>query len=245
MRLHTRRFGNLSAPPLICIAGFGDHGGMFEPLGSTPLGERYTVVGVDLPGTGHSPPSAAPLTLDRAATLVATEICDADASIVVGHSVGSIVASLAAGQLDNRVTSLISLEGNLTLADAYFSGSAADYAAPARFHSEFLTRLDAIADGDAAVRRYREQVATADPRSIWELGCDVSQWSRIHDPGAVLTQSAPHVSYLFNPDNIPAESSEWMRRNEIAAIQLDNASHWASVDQPDLVAKVMLDALSV
>ncbi len=243
MRLHTRRFGNAAGPPIVCVAGFGDHGGMFEALGATLLDEHFAVVGVDLPGTGHSPPDTAPLTLDRAAALVAAEIREANASIIVGHSVGSIVASLAARRLGTRVTAVISLEGNLTPADAYFSGSAADYAVATEFHSEFLSRLDAMADGNDVVARYREQVATADPQSIWELGCDVATWSRAHDPGAVLTQCAPHVRYLFNPDNIPAESVDWLRRNKIAATQLDGASHWATVDQPDLVAEGVLATL--
>jgi hypothetical protein len=94
------------------------------------------------------------------------------------------------------------------------------------------------------IQRYREQVAAADPRSIWELGCDVAEWSRSQQPGDVLVCSAERVRYLFNPDNTPAESLDWLRNNEITSIRLDGASHWMAVDQPERMAQKLLEAIA-
>ncbi|MDJ0960783.1 MAG: alpha/beta hydrolase [Acidimicrobiia bacterium] len=245
MSLHVRRFGRRSGQPIVFVAGFGDHGGMFEALGDTVLGERYTILGVDLPGTGLSKPWAQRLTLQVAGELIAEVVHQEEATIIVGHSVGSVVASLAALTPDSSIRTVLSIEGNLTPADAYFSGSAAEYESAAAFRAAFLARLDEMAVDSPSVQRYREQVAAADPRSIWELGCDVAEWSRAQQPGDVLVRSADRVRYLFNPDNTPAESLDWLRDNEIVSIRLDGAGHWMAVDEPDLMAQKLLEAIAV
>ena len=244
MSLHVRRFGNHSGEPIVLVAGFGDHGGMFEALGETVLGDHYAILGVDLPGTGLSSPREERLTLRVAADLVADVVREEEAAIVAGHSVGSIVASLAAQVPGSSIRTVLSIEGNLTSADAYFSGSAAKYESAAVFHAAFGARLDEMTADSPTIRRYREQVAAADPRSIWELGCDVAEWSRTEQPGDVLVRSAERVRYLFNPDNTPAESLDWLHDNELVSIRLDGASHWMAVDQPDLMAEKLLEAIA-
>jgi pimeloyl-ACP methyl ester carboxylesterase len=57
-------------------------------------------------------------------------------------------------------------------------------------------------------------------------------------------RSAERVLYLFNPDNTPAESLGWLRNNEITSIRLDGASHWMAVDQPELMAQKLLEAIA-
>ncbi len=244
MTLHVRRFGNHAGQPIVFIAGFGDHGGMFEALGVTVLGDEYAILGVDLPGTGLSSPREERLTLPVAADLVADVVRQEKATIIAAHSVGSIVASLAAQVSGSSIDTVLAIEGNLTPADAYFSGSAAEYESADVFHAAFLARLDGMTAANPAIERYREQVAAADPRSIWELGCDVADWSQSQQPGDVLVRSAERVRYLYNPNNTPAESRAWLRDNEIMSIRLDGASHWAAVDQPELLAHKLLEAIA-
>lgn len=216
---------------------------MFESLGSTVLGERYLLVGVDLPGTGRSLPLNEPLTLHKAAALVAGVAQQEESSVIVGHSVGSIVASLAASAPGSQIRSVLSIEGNLTLADAYFSGSAAKYSSAALFREAFLARLDDMATDNPTISRYRHQVALADPQSIWELGTDTHRWSQVYHPGEVLTSSATDIHYLYNRANTPADSLEWLADQTIPQHELDGASHWKAVDQPDLMAHHLLAAL--
>jgi pimeloyl-ACP methyl ester carboxylesterase len=217
---------------------------MFEALDGTELGRRHALVGVDLPGTGGSRPLDRPLTLQVAAEHVAEVVSAEDARVIVGHSVGSIVASLAAYLPDSPIRTVLSLEGNLTAADAYFSGSAAGYDDAATFRAGLLARLGELAVDDPTISRYRDQVASADPQSIWELGCDTAEWSATRQPGEVLARSAETVRYLHNPSNTPEQSLRWLAENELTTIQLDGASHWAPVDQPDLTAQKLLDALA-
>jgi pimeloyl-ACP methyl ester carboxylesterase len=48
---------------------------------------------------------------------------DADEAHLVGHSVGGVIAALFAARSPERVVSIISVEGNFTLADAFWSAS--------------------------------------------------------------------------------------------------------------------------
>ncbi|MEM9041041.1 MAG: alpha/beta hydrolase, partial [Actinomycetota bacterium] len=222
MPLHVRRFGASSAPPIVFVAGFGDHGGMFESLDRTALGQRYSLIAVDLPGTGRSAALDRRLTVSAAADAVREVAVRAGAKTIVGHSVGSIVASLVAPQT-NSIDTVISIEGNLTLDDAYFSGSAAEYESASTFRVRFLERLGAMAVDNPTLERYRDQIAIADAQSIWELGSDTDAWSRRNHPGEVLARSASRVSYLYNPENTPAASRRWLDESDRATLRLENA----------------------
>ncbi len=230
------------ATTIILIAGFGDGAGMYSGLLETELASRYRLVPLDLPGFAGTSPLVGGTTLAALAEYVDEVARRENATVVIAHSVASIIASLAAGRDGSSVSTIISLEGNLTAEDAYFSGSAADYPDPATFRQAFLKRLEDMAMSQPIVGRYREIVATADPQALWELGCDARRFSEENVPGDVLRASA-EVCYLYNPDNCPESSLNWLRRSDVRGIRLDGASHWPSVDCPDLVSEKIIEAL--
>lgn len=105
--------------------------------------------------------------------------------------------------------------------------------------------MDELAQGSEVVRRYRNEVAGADARSLWELGCDAHRFSSVRSPGEVLQAAAPRVHYLYNPDNTPAATIEWLAdHQELARLQLPGASHWMMVDQPQLLAQRIVSILN-
>lgn len=229
-------------PTLILLAGFGDGGEMFAPLQDTPLAEHYRLLPLDLPGFAGEPALPGPTTLEALAEVVHEVAVREDARTLVAHSVASIIASLAAGRADSPVETIVSLEGNLTAEDAYFSGTAADYDDAEAFKTAFLARLDKMAEMQPVVRRYAETVRRADPRALWELGRDARRFSEIHIPGDVLRGAAEAI-YVHNRDNCAPTSLAWLARSGMRAVILDGASHWPSVDQPELLAQKILEAL--
>ena len=232
-----------SSASILLVPAFGDGASAFEPLARTALASRYRLVPIDLPGFAGAPPLQAPTTLESLAGVVHETLRREGARIVVAHSVASIIASLAARRQPAAIDTIISLEGNLTAADAYFSGSAADYPTAADFRTAFLERLDAMAQDQPVVARYRKIVAQADPQALWELGCDARRFSEAQVPGEVLTETLD-VWYLYNPDNCPEATLAWLSGNPIRRLQLDNATHWASVDRPELLSEKILQALT-
>ena len=221
-------------PVMLMFAGFGDNGSMFDGLLDTPLAASHRLVPLNLPGFG-APPLGVESTLEEMATYVAEAAERSGARIIVAHSVASIIASLATRQPGSPVTTILSLEGNITEEDAYFSGSAADYDGPDAFRTAFLDRLDKMAAENPVIGRYRRAVAEADPLALWQLGRDARRFSAKAVPGEVL-MAAARVVYFYNPENCPDRSLDWLRRSAMERVLLDSASHWASVDQPEELA---------
>ncbi|ATL31580.1 alpha/beta fold hydrolase [Streptomyces formicae] len=73
------------------------------------LGAGHTVVGVDFPGTGDTPRSTTPLSLDELADqLVAAAVAEGvDTFTLIGYSLGTAVAVRAAVRHPERVTGLV------------------------------------------------------------------------------------------------------------------------------------------
>lgn len=240
MDLVSRRFGNPDGQAIVLLAGFGDNGSAYDGFADTVLVDDYELIAADLPGFGNTESESQPLDLERAAQLVANVIVENDARIIMGHSLGSIIASLAASTTAPQVLTIISIEGNLTPQDAYFSGSAALYATPEQFRTEFLARLDELAKESDVVLRYRNEVARADPQSLWELGCDAHRFSSTRSPGELLQNAAPQVHYIYNPANTPPETISWLEDHpNLPRSELPGASHWMMVDQPQLLAQLI------
>ena len=228
-------------PAILLIAGFGDNASMFDGLADTHMASSHRLRPVSLPGFG-APPLFGETTLDTLAQFVADKAKDFGAEVIVAHSVASIIASLAAQKPGCPLTTIISLEGNITAEDAYFSGTAADYDDPQSFRTAFLDRLDEMSTTAPIIQRYRQAVSKADPVALWQLGTDARRFSAKHVPGVVL-QNAADVTYLYNPDNCPQSTLDWLAENKLDRIVLDNASHWTSVDQPGMLADKIAEAL--
>lgn len=238
---HVRSFGDAALPSAVCVPAFGDDSGAYLPLAGTSVIERFRLVLTELPGFGGTEPLTGPTTLEALSAYVAVLAERENAEIVMAHSVGSITASLAARRAGGLIKTIISLEGNLTPADAYYSGAAADFSDAEDFKATFLKRLEAIQRDDAGVARFRKAVARADATALWRLGCDARSFSDKADPGAVLCESA-RVIYLYDPDNTPPQTQQWIAAHDIEAHKLDGVSHWMMCEQPAMTAAAIIRA---
>jgi pimeloyl-ACP methyl ester carboxylesterase len=239
-----RRFGADVPEAILLLAGFGDDGSMFSALSGTELASQYRLITVDLPGFGTARPHRGKTLLKSLARIVNAVAEQEGARIVVGHSLASITSSIAARTPGSVIKGVISLEGNLTPADAYFSGWAATFDQAEDFFLAFLERLEALAANDAILQRYLSIVCNADPRSLWELGRDAFKFSSANIPGDIL-MTLDSVYYLYNPSNCPPESLAWLETNPIPRSILKGASHWATIDQPHSVSEHILQIMGL
>ena len=225
---------------ILMIAGFGDNASMFDGLSATTLARKYALIPFNLPGFG-APPLDGETTIHALADALAKEARRTGAKIVLAHSVASIIASIALGQ-DCPLEMILSVEGNITADDAYFSGTAADYEEPATFRTAFLARLAVKAQSSPIFARYHDTVAKADPKALWQLGRDARRFSKTQHPGEVLAASGK-VSYLYDDPNCPQSTLEWLRSHDIDTRRLSGASHWPSIDAPDRLSAECVKAI--
>lgn len=228
---------------ILCTAGFGDDASVFEPLTKINISGPVPLVPMDLPGFGAPRVRGQATSIEALAQVLNDRASALQADTILAHSVASIIASVAATQSGSPIKLILSLEGNLTPEDAYFSGTAAQYTSPEAFRAAFLTRLDQMIPDTPVIARYRAVVEKADPNALWELGCDAHAFSSQHCPGTVLKQAARAV-YLFNPDNLPESSLAWLETHDLEREVLPGATHWASVDQPELLLEKIVKAIS-
>jgi pimeloyl-ACP methyl ester carboxylesterase len=239
--LFVRMAGPPSAPPLILLHAFADSGLAFVPLFATPLARRFRLVAVDLAGFGVSPAQRDVRDVAGHAGAVAALARSVSASEPVGliaHSMTSMIAVEAAERLGPRFRGLFSIEGNLTAGDAYFSGRAADYDAPAAFKQSFLDAIWEMAQAQPVFRRYHAGVVAADPDAMWHLGRDARRLSVGDGPGQAYRRARPSL-YYWSESSTTAASRRWIAESGLDHRQFRDASHWPMIDQPEATANAI------
>ena len=103
-----------TATPMLLVHGLGDEADSWRHL-ITPLGADRRVVALDLPGFGRSDKPERPYTMPFFQDVV-IELMDTLAvqrAILIGHSLGAVIAHLTALNHPDRVERLILVDGSL------------------------------------------------------------------------------------------------------------------------------------
>ena len=142
--IFVRRGGDGDARKLLCLHGFADSGLTFLPLMETALPDYFELVVVDLPGFGGSPSKPGVALIQDYARIVAglaSAVSSRESVGLIGHSIASAIAVAASDLLSPPPIGVFSIEGNLTEADAYFSGRAADWEEAEPFKEAFMNDI--------------------------------------------------------------------------------------------------------
>ncbi len=241
-----RRFGPGRCRKILCLPAFADDGTAFTDLGAAAIAERYELIVCDLPGFGASPPLPGNAAISACAEFV-VRLADAvspDRAVgVIAHSLSAAVAVEAALRAPERFAAILSIEGNITAADAYLSGQAATYDDAETFKAAFADRIWTLAQSDPTLRRYHRAVRTSNAQAMWALGRD-----------AVLrgADDAFGMSYLRLADRNVATLYLWSRRNtsQGTAAFIDRhvlpnyefavSGHWKASDAPEETSRIAL-----
>lgn len=238
--LLVRSAGPADAPTLVLLHGLADSGAMFVPLFDTPLAERYRLVAIDMPGFGASPARADVATIGehaRALTTLLEQLVPAGERYgIVAHSIAAMVVTDAAQSLGDAMAGLFSIEGNLTLADAYFSGRAATYDDPRRFQADFVDYLWGAGRDHPILRRYYASVIRADAHATWAIARDAFTRSATSPPGEAFRAVRQPKRYYWGTGNTPEETKAWLADSGIDHEAYHDASHWPTIDAAEATA---------
>lgn len=240
--IFLRRFGSADAPKLICLHGFADSSHMYAPLSETVLIDRFEVIAVDLPGFGASPRDPSINLIQdfaRTITALAAVISPGEPVGLIGHSIASAIAVDMVPELALVPIGLLSIEGNLTEADAYFSGMAADWNSPNSFKEAFCNEIWDASEKNRDLRRYFGGVVLADATAMWHLGNDARRVSAGDAVGkAYMSVNVPTL-YYWGAATTPNRTREFIEKNSLSNHQYTIESHWPTVASPIATAEVI------
>jgi pimeloyl-ACP methyl ester carboxylesterase len=113
-RTHLRTWGDADLPPLMLVHGGAAHSGWWDHIAPF-FSKTHRVIALDLSGHGDSGIRAtySPHTWAREVLAAATAAGPSGRPTIVGHSMGSFVASAAAGRYGEQIDSIIVIDSPL------------------------------------------------------------------------------------------------------------------------------------
>jgi len=211
---------------------FGDSHLCFRESFASGLAELARVFVFDPPGHGASPALPQGLTIEGAARLwrdLVARLSAGRAVVLVGHSMAGIIATSTAQLMRHSPVLVVSIEGNLTRQDAYFTGLAAQFDRPQAFHAAFRSSILRRARRDETMRRFVSSLEFADPLTLWTLGRSVHDYD---DPGAGFRRlECPKIHY-WDAATTSKSAQLYLTRHRIPQRRLDGLGHWPMVKSP-------------
>jgi pimeloyl-ACP methyl ester carboxylesterase len=224
--------GGADVPRLVWVHGLGEASVNFDPVVAA-IPEVHHVL-VDLPGYGRAPWPDRPPSLEAVAETLVRWLASGPSSIVLGHSMGGVLATLVA-ERSPTVRGIVDIEGNLSRGDCTFSLAATAYTL-AEFcaHGFAALRAKVYADGvaHAPLRGYHAAMSFASPVVFHHHALELVELS---SGGALAPRLAalrvPKLYAAGVPDGICAASRTLLDEHEIRWIALEPGGHWAHLDQ--------------
>ena len=217
MAVRTRGHG----PTLVWLHGLGESGRCFDAITADPALAGFRHVIPDLPGYCRSPwPARAPSIVDTVDALGAWLTARADDAVVIGHSLGGVLATLCLERHPTAARAVIDVDGNVCLDDCTFSRRLAGFAEAeaARAAEQVWTWVAGAAGADVALRGYAASLAFADPAVLWRHAVDLVALSS-------ADTLARRRAALARSRTLLAEAG--------GAVEAGGPSgHWPFIDQP-------------
>jgi pimeloyl-ACP methyl ester carboxylesterase len=251
----VRRFGAADAPPIVWIHGLGEWSVSFDAIARHPRLAQFSHVLPDLPGYGRSPwpPAVGALQLVASARGSVHALADhltawlrgAPPVILVGHSMGGVIATIVAEQVPVRA--VVNIDGNLTIGDCSFSAEAAKHSlADFRAHG-FAAMRDSVFERGASeppLRGYHAAMVAAHPDTFHANAIDLVRLSTLdHLAPRLAALSCPSLFIAGVPGGICAASRARLDAVGARWIGVEPSGHWPYIDQPDAFADAIVEFL--
>lgn len=149
-----------------------------------------------------------------------------------------IIASHTANRLERPPALVIGVEANLTRADAYFTGLAAQFDTPAAFYASFCSRILRMGRRDKIVQRFACSVEFADPKTLWTLARSVFAQK---DPGVAFRRLRCPKIYYWDAIGSAQDTRDYIARHGLPQRRFDHLGHWPMISAPAAFGKAILD----
>jgi pimeloyl-ACP methyl ester carboxylesterase len=227
----VRRVG--SGTRVVWIHGLGESSVSFESSVSRLPG--YTHVLVDLPGCGRSPWPDTAASIEETADAIAAWLSTEPPAVLIGHSLGGVLATLVAER--TPVRGLIDIDGNLTRGDCTFSAAAAAYSLDefvAHGFDEMRAKIYTDGASRADLRGYHAALMFASPHVFHRHAHELVELSTTSSLAARLAAVGDKALFLTGAtDGVCPDSRALLEAHAVRWIGIEGAGHWVYVDRPD------------
>jgi hypothetical protein len=118
---------------------------------------------------------------------------------------------------------VIGVETNLTPADAYFTGIAAQFEEPATFHACRRSRVERMARNDVGARLFACSLELADALTLWTLGRSVAVES---DPGKAFRRLRRPKLHYWDEGGASRDTRDYIDKHCLPNRMLSGMGHW-------------------
>jgi pimeloyl-ACP methyl ester carboxylesterase len=242
LALRTRQ-GDGDACAIWCVHGFGASGASFLEAFDAPELRRYSLFVPDFPGFGRSPEGERPQGLHEAAELLSRLIVAHSGSeqiLLLGHSAGGLIATEVAGELP-QVAGLISIEGNITGADVFFSGKAAAAEDIDTWRRTFVEGLLPHAGADEATRRYCLDLVKAAPRTLREWARTTVEETGETKAGERFVELSVAKLYAYGERSAPPVTLAFLEKHGVPCRIFHHSGHSPMIDEAPLFYQMVAE----
>jgi len=222
--------------PILYIHGLGCSKADFMVVADIPELQPFRLVCADLPGCGDSPYcSEQPLDIDDIVELMEGFVKNLGLPpfLLVGGSLGGLVALLYAERNSDKIVGFANVEGNLAPEDCMFSRSVIPHP-----YSHFETVVFPQIKKAVAAKRgsgfawHAQVLENADPRAYYD---DAFQTVEYSDQGNLLQHflSLPvPTCFIYGSQNRHLSYLPHLRRSNCLVLEIPNANHFLFYDEP-------------
>ena len=241
-RLHY--FDRSSAgPAILYIHGLGCSKADFMEMTSAVELQPFRLISADHPGCGDSPyEHNEPLDIDGIVELIEGFVANLglDSVLLVGGSLGGLVALLFAERNLDKITGFINVEGNLAPEDCMFSRNVIPHSYPHFEQVIFPQIKKAIsARRGRGFAQHLGVLARANPRAYYDYAFQTVEYS---DKGNLLQRflSLPIPKcFLYGSENRHLSYLQRLRESDCTVVEIPNANHFLFYDAPNAYAAAL------
>lgn len=231
------------------VHGLGNGAENFESMCGQPSLDGYRLVAMDLPGCGETPyPRDRALSIDDLVDLVERFIdeLEVNAIVLVGASMGGLIALLYAARRPERVQAFVNAEGNLMPEDCMFSRRVIDHTF-AEFSSVAFPKIksDLEAKSGRGFAMHRAVLERASPRAYYDYSFQTVRYS---DEGGLLERflALPirELHFVYGSLNATLSYLPRLRDSRCVMTEIPEADHFMFYDHPAAFAECVSRAAS-
>ena len=135
----------------------------------------------------------------------------------------------------DQVNTFVSIEGNLTESDSFFSSQPANYATADAFYAYFEPQSAAKAVDDGSFRRYHQGLKMATPEALRQWSLSSTTYVEGDRCGHEFGQLSCERRYLRGDVATPQTKRDFLSAHQIPNSCYPDTGHWLMMEQPEPV----------